>query len=160
LNDVQPISQYLSGSLNAGASTTISIGLPEYLQLQWDITNGFQYYDQFSFDNSIATNIALDPNFQITAVSCVNSVYLNVTIQNVSGSTQSMDGKTIYIRAYPMSNPTMLPVHLQPLRKEGRTNMRPVPVNDDLPNFFLFHDTETNEYLYWYKKTATWTTSI
>lgn len=160
LSDVKPVSYPLSGSLNAGDSTTISIGLPDFLQLQWDITNGFQYYDQFSFDSEIPTNIALDPNFQITAISCVNSVYLNVTIRNISGTTQSMDAKTINVRIYPMSNPVMLPVNLQPLRKEGRTNMRPVPVNDDLPNFFLFHDTETNEYLYWDKKTATWTTSV
>jgi hypothetical protein len=160
LNDVQPVSAFLSGSLNAGDSTTVTIGLPEFLQLMWDSTNGFQYYDQFSFDTSVPTNIALDPNFQITAVSCVNTVYMTITIKNVSASTQSMDGKTVYLRVYPMSNPAMLPVNLQPLRKEGRTNMRPVSVNDDIPNFYLFHDTETNEYLYWDKKTSTWITEI
>jgi hypothetical protein len=160
LSDVKPVNNPLSGSLNAGDSTTITFGVPDYLQLQWDATNGFQYYDQFSFDNSVPSNIALDPNFQVTAISCINSVYMNITLKNISGVTQSMDGKTINIRVYTMSNPVMLPVNLQPLRKEGRTNMRPVAVNDDLPNFFLFHDTETNEYLYWDKKTATWITSI
>lgn len=161
LNDVQPINQYLSGSLNAESSTIISIPLTEYIQLEWDITNGFQSsYDQFSFDKNIASNIALDPNFQITAVSSVNTPYLNVTIKNISVDPQSMDGKTINLRIYPLSNPVVLPVILQPLRKEGRTNMRPVAVNDDLPNFFLFHDTEINEHLYWDKRTATWVTSI
>lgn len=161
LNDIQAINHIISDQpLNGGASTTIRIPLPEFLQLKWNATNGFEYYDQFSFDNSVASNIALDPNFEITAVNCVSDIYLDVTIKNVSLTQHAFDGKTINLRIYPMSNPVMLPVNLQPLRKEGRTNMRPVAVNDDLPNFFLFHDTETNEHLYWDKKTATWVTSI
>jgi hypothetical protein len=92
-------------------------------------------------------------------VSCIFGIQITVTIKNISGATQSLDGKTINLKVYPMSNPALLPVNLQPLRTEGKTNMRPVPVNDDIPNFYLFHDTDTNEYLYWDKRTNTWTTN-
>lgn len=160
LSDVKPVNNPLSGSISANGSIDFNIGLPDYLQLQWDTTDGFQYYDQFSFDNSITSNITLDPNFEVTGISCRNTVFLTITIKNLTNASQSLDGKTINLRIYPMSNPVMLPVNLQPLRSEGRTNMRPVAVNDDLPNFFLFHDTETNEHLYWDKKTASWVTSI
>lgn len=136
--------QNLTGSLEPGDSVTIQYG-----QLPFRSDGG---YDQLVFDSTVANNLAFNSSFQITPA--FNVLFIDFKIKNISGSTQSLSGNNISVRYYPLSVPTKIPTYLQPLRKEGKTNMR--PSGDDLPNGFIYWDTQLWKYFKWDGQYQTW----
>lgn len=133
-----------SGSLAAGDSVTFSNpGIPF-------ITDG--NYDQYSFDSTVANNVAFNPNFQVTLIYA--GAAMNFKVKNISGGTLSLGGLNVSVRYYPISNPAKIATYLQPLRSEGLTNMR--PVGSDVPNGFVFFDTQLWRFIKWDKRYQTW----
>lgn len=153
LPDMVRASSALTGTLNAGDSITTTITFNGYVYVQGDF--GGSYYDQFSFDSLLANNVAFNSSFQVeTTPTNVSATQIAFKIKNISGVPQALDSKYIGVRLYPMSNPSYLSVANQPLRSEGRTNMR--PVGSDVPNGFIYYDTQLWENVRWDANAQQW----
>lgn len=143
-----------SGTLAAGDSVSVQFSFdgPVYLSGAY----GASGYDLFSFDSLAASNLAFNALFSVdSTLTQIDQYHVSAKIKNISGSPQSLDGSVVAIKLYPMGNTSFLANALQPLRTEGRTSMR--PVGSDIPNGFIYFDTEVNRKIRWDANAQIWT---